>query len=81
MTGILAIEEIVSRFREEYVLLDHCRFDDGCQPTHGRIVRTSADRAEVYDALREIPNSIVIYAGQDSIDAEAFLDEGRARLA
>ena len=79
MHTVLEIEEIIARFREEYVLIDMCRFNDGCQVTHGRIVATSSNRDDVYRQLRQTPNSVIIFAGPDAMEHEgAFLDEGRA---
>ncbi len=78
MHSVLEVEEIIGRFQKEYVLIDQCRFNDGCQLTHGRIVATSSDRDDVYRELRRTPNSVIIFAGPDAWEHEgAFLDEGQ----
>lgn len=80
MAELLGIREIVSHYPRHYVLLDRCRFDEVHELTHGQIVRSSEDCDEVYDALREHPNSVIIFTGQVTGEEEgAFLDRGRVR--
>ena len=73
---VFEIDQIVSRFPRRYILLDSCRFSDGLQVTHGRVVQTSDDREEVYAALRQTPNSVIIYAGPGGDSEGAFLNGG-----
>ena len=76
---VLGIEEILERFERQYVLLDCCKFSEINELTHGRVVRSSSDRDDVYDALRATPNSVIIFAGPDGADEDgAFLDGGKA---
>ncbi|MGE3163628.1 MAG: hypothetical protein AB7O52_01840 [Planctomycetota bacterium] len=78
MADLLDIREILTRFPRHYVLLDRCRFDEFHEVTQGRVVRASSERDQVYNALREHPNSVIIYTGPVGSDLEgAFLDHGR----
>ncbi len=72
------IEDIIDLFPSQYVLLGSCRFDDRGQLTHGRVLESSTDSDDIYDALRTNPNSVIIYTGPDSLDHDgAFLDSGQ----
>ena len=76
--GVVEIDEVVSQFPKVYVLLDQCRFSEGGELTHGRVVLSSPDRDEVYSILRKTPNSVIIYTGPGAQEFEgAFLDRGQ----
>ena len=79
VSTVIGIDKILARFKREYVLLDRCKFSDVNALTHGRVVRSSSDRDEVYAALRSTPNSVIIFAGPEAVEEEgAFLDAGEA---
>lgn len=79
MRDVLDLSAVLDRFRGHFVLLDQCKFGERNQLTHGRVLRTSPDRDEVYDALRAHPNSVIIFTGPLPEDEEgAFLDAGEA---
>lgn len=61
---VIAVEELCSKFRSYYLLLDQCRFSERHELTHGRVLRSSEQRAEVYRGLHEHPNSVVVFTGQ-----------------
>ena len=79
VSAVIGIDEILNLFDRQYVLLDRCKFSEVNVLTHGRVVRSSADRDEVYEALLDTPNSVIIFAGPDAEEEEgAFLDAGDA---
>ncbi|MCA8961124.1 MAG: hypothetical protein KDC38_11455 [Planctomycetes bacterium] len=76
---ICSLTEILDSYRDRFVLLDTCRFDEVGRLTHGRVLENSPDRDVVYNALRTHPNSVIIFAGPDAGELEgAFLDSGMA---
>ncbi|MFQ5654257.1 MAG: hypothetical protein ACE5GW_05965 [Planctomycetota bacterium] len=75
---IIRLQEILKHFPESYVLIDHCRFNDRGRLTHGFVCCSTPDRDTVYQALRDHPNSVIIYTGPVDEDTDgAFLDSGR----
>ena len=76
-SGVLDVAEIVDLFPSSYVLVDSCKFSEDMNLTHGRVVCSSDDESAVYDALRDHPNSLIIFTGPTNDDAEgAYLDRG-----
>lgn len=74
MDDVLQLDQILNRFRQNYVLLDRCRFDPRKLLTHGRVLHSSTDRDGVYSALRKHPNSVVIFTGEPHEELDgAFL--------
>ena len=75
---LLEVQQIIDLFPHSYVLVDHCKFSEESTLTHGRVVHASEDREEVYRAMREHPNSLVIFTGPRSSDLDgAYLDRGK----
>ena len=69
------LDKIIARHLETFVLLDNCRFDGRGRPTHCRVVHSTADRDEIYQAMRDYPTSVLIFTGTESEELEgAFLD-------
>ncbi|MCI0652489.1 MAG: hypothetical protein L0Z55_11475 [Planctomycetes bacterium] len=76
-SNVVAVSEIIGRFPASFVLIDRCKFTDRFELTHGRVVLTSNTQEPVYEALRECPNSMVIYTGPGAEEADgAFIDRG-----
>lgn len=72
---VLELEQIVQLFPRSFVLLDHCKFSPRRRLTHGHVVCTSPTSGDVYRALRETPNSLIIFTGAKADAAEdALLD-------
>ena len=69
-SDLLAVDELCSKFRDHFVLLDQCKFSERYELTHGRVLRSSAERDEVYQALREHPNSVVVFTGDIDLEVE-----------
>ena len=77
-TQVLPVERIMQLFSRAYVVLDTCRFDDEGRVTHGRVLCSTPDREEAYEALRQHPNSMILFAGPSDDEADgAYLDGGR----
>ncbi|MEM7167848.1 MAG: hypothetical protein AAF581_20520 [Planctomycetota bacterium] len=75
-TDVIAVDELCSKFRSHYVLLDLCRFSEQHALTHGRVLRSSAERDDVYRALHEHPNSVVVFTGpvDDEVEEPILVD-------
>jgi len=62
----MQINEILKRYKNEWLLIEVKKFDENWQPVEGRVLTHSKDKSEIYKALMKTKgkNLAIEYAGE-----------------